>query len=289
MESESVGIMSDKSKQFGEQYDANVYSSYRKDTPVELIEKIIDFLKEKVPEPLETAVDVGCGNGQSTVILAPYFKQVHGSDVSEAQIEQAKANRSLPNVTYAAGPAEKLPFCDGSVQLLTAATALHWFDLDTFLPEARRVLCVNGVMAVYGYLNMKPLFENPTRAKEVDELFDKYCKVLEPHHVMSKVSILQNRYKDVKFPFEEVNRCPDVRCCFEGKLPDVVNYVSTWSGYQNFKKVDNKGAEELLDYFRKRLYEIGATCSVSPEDSVTLYRDFQLILCRKTKDGSFAR
>ncbi|GBM62590.1 hypothetical protein AVEN_34028-1, partial [Araneus ventricosus] len=53
-----------------------------------------------VPEPLETAVDVGCGNGQSTVILAPYFKRVHGSDVSETQIEQAKATRSLPNVTY---------------------------------------------------------------------------------------------------------------------------------------------------------------------------------------------
>ncbi|GBL94633.1 hypothetical protein AVEN_246704-1, partial [Araneus ventricosus] len=82
--------------------------------------------------------------------------------------------------------------------------------------------------------------------------------------------------------------CPDVRCCFEGKLPDIVNYVSTWSGYQNFKKVDSKGAEELLDYFRKRLYEIGAACNISPEDSTTLYRNFQLILCRKTKDGPFA-
>ncbi|CAL1266724.1 unnamed protein product [Larinioides sclopetarius] len=240
--------MSEESKKFGAQYDANVYSSYRKDTPVELIEKIIAFLKEK---PLDTAVDVGCGNGQSTVILAPYFKRVHGSDVSEAQIEQAKATRSLPNVTYAASPAEKLPFEDGTVQLLTAATALHWFDLDTFLPEARRVLCANGVMAVYGYLNMKPLLDDPAKAVEVDELYIEYEKALESYHVMSRVSLLQNRYKDVKFPFEEVNRCPDFRCCFEGKLPDIVNYVSTWSGFQNFKKVDSKGAEELLDYFKK--------------------------------------
>ncbi|GBN73488.1 hypothetical protein AVEN_111294-1 [Araneus ventricosus] len=186
-----------------------------------------------------------------------------------------------------ASSAEKLPFEEGSVQLLSAATALHWFDLDTFLPEARRVLCVNGVMAVYGYLNMKPLLNDPTKAAEVDELFIKYNKVLEPHHVVSRVSLLHNRYKDVEFPFEEVNRYPDVRCTFEGKLPDIVNYVSTWSGYQNFKKVDSKGAEELLDFFRKRLYEIASACNISPEDSTTLYRDFQLILCRKTQDGPF--
>ncbi|GBN64220.1 hypothetical protein AVEN_111293-1 [Araneus ventricosus] len=94
-------MSTDTKKQFVEKGHAKIYSSYRKDTPTELIEKIVGFLKEKVPEPLGTAVDVGCGNGQSTVILAPYFKRVHGSDVSEAQIEQAKADRSLPNVTYA--------------------------------------------------------------------------------------------------------------------------------------------------------------------------------------------
>ncbi|GBN05361.1 Putative methyltransferase DDB_G0268948 [Araneus ventricosus] len=275
-------------KQFAGEDHAKIYSSYRKDNPTEVIEKIIAFLKEKVPEPLQTAVDVGCGSGQSTVILAPYFKRVHGSDVSEAQIEQAKATRSLPNVTYAASPAEKLPFEDGSVQLLTAATALHWFDLDTFLPEARRVLCVNGVMAVYGYLNMKPLFEDPQKADQFDKIFEEYNKTTRPYSMKSKVQLMKDEYKDVTFTFEEVIRCPDIRCTSEGKLPDVVNYVSTFSGFQNFVKVDRKAAEECLDSFRNRLYEIGVSCNYSAEDTITLYRDYKLILCRKTRQGPFA-
>ncbi|KAF8773006.1 putative methyltransferase DDB_G0268948 [Argiope bruennichi] len=266
---------------------AKLYSSYRKDTPTKVIEKILSFLKEKVPEPLETAVDVGCGNGQSTIILAPYFKQVHGSDVSEAQIEQAKATRSLPNVTYLSSPAEKLPFDDGSVQLLTAATALHWFDLDTFLPESRRVLCTNGVMAVYGYQNMKPLFEDPLKAVQFDKIFEEYNETKRPYSLQSKTQLMKENYKDVKFPFEEVIRCPDVRCTFEGTLSDVVNYVSTFSGFQNFMRVDQKAAEKCLDTFRRRLYEIGASCNYFAKDTLTLYRDYKLILCRKTRDGAF--
>ncbi|GFV22858.1 hypothetical protein TNCV_318741 [Trichonephila clavipes] len=33
---------------------------------------------------------------------------------------------------------------------------------------------------------------------------------------------------------------------------------------------------------KPQLYEIGATFKRSPEDTVTLYRDYQLTLCRKT-------
>jgi ubiquinone/menaquinone biosynthesis C-methylase UbiE len=35
------------------------------------------------------AVDVGCGTGQSTFNLAPYFKRVLGIDYSDSQIKQA--------------------------------------------------------------------------------------------------------------------------------------------------------------------------------------------------------
>lgn len=50
--------------------------------------------------PFRLAVDVGCGSGQGTVLLAPYFTQVLGLDVSPAQLEMALANGSPPNVMY---------------------------------------------------------------------------------------------------------------------------------------------------------------------------------------------
>ena len=49
------------------------------------------------------AVDVGCGSGQSTNLLAPLFKRVVGLDVSESQIRVAEAQKSAdlcPNVEF---------------------------------------------------------------------------------------------------------------------------------------------------------------------------------------------
>ena len=51
----------------------------------------------------DLAVDVGCGSGQSTNLLAPLFKRVVGLDVSESQIRVAEAQKSAdlcPNVEF---------------------------------------------------------------------------------------------------------------------------------------------------------------------------------------------
>ena len=45
------------------------------------------------------AVDVGCGTGQSTRILSPFFRRVLGLDVSQAQIENAR-KESVDNVEF---------------------------------------------------------------------------------------------------------------------------------------------------------------------------------------------
>ena len=43
------------------------------------------------------ALDVGCGSGQGSVLLAKHFASVVATDISPAQIEMAVA---VPNVTY---------------------------------------------------------------------------------------------------------------------------------------------------------------------------------------------
>lgn len=57
----------------------------------------------------------------------------------------------LPGAHHRSGPAEELPFPDGSVDLLTAASAAHWFDTERFLIEAGRVLKPHGCIALLGY------------------------------------------------------------------------------------------------------------------------------------------
>jgi ubiquinone/menaquinone biosynthesis C-methylase UbiE len=43
--------------------------------------------------------------------------------------------------------ANKIPLEAGSVQLITASSAAHWFNLPQVYEEGRRVLCPGGVMA----------------------------------------------------------------------------------------------------------------------------------------------
>lgn len=53
------------------------------------------------------------------------------------------------------GTAEELPFVDDSVDLLTAASAAHWFDPQRFLAEACRVLKPRGCIALLGFCDCK--------------------------------------------------------------------------------------------------------------------------------------
>lgn len=48
-------------------------------------------------------------------------------------------------------PAEELPVQSGSAQIVVACTAAHWFDLPKFFAEVKRVLCINGVVALTAY------------------------------------------------------------------------------------------------------------------------------------------
>ena len=73
---------------------SKIYALYRPTPPISLIEEIL----EKVPQK-GYAVDVGCGTGQNTRILAPYFDKVLGLDISETQIKIANEN-PLENVEF---------------------------------------------------------------------------------------------------------------------------------------------------------------------------------------------
>ena len=48
-------------------------------------------------------------------------------------------------------PADKVPIDDGTVDLVTVAQALHWFDVSSFYPEVRRVAKPGGILAVWCY------------------------------------------------------------------------------------------------------------------------------------------
>ena len=65
---------------------------------------------------------------------------------------------------YRVSPAEKCPVEDGSVQLINAAVAAHWFDLPAYFKEVDRILSPNGIVAISSY-GAEVEFSHPTAAE----------------------------------------------------------------------------------------------------------------------------
>ncbi len=96
--------------------------------------------------PVARALDVGCGTGHSTVALRPFAREVIGLDPSSFMLAQAPR---VEGVSYRKGHAEALPFGRSEFDLISVATAYHWFDQEAFLAEAGRVLRPGGWLLLY--------------------------------------------------------------------------------------------------------------------------------------------
>ncbi|OWF42930.1 Methyltransferase [Mizuhopecten yessoensis] len=129
---------------------AKLYAKYRPSYPKELYENIQKYCQQSVANTLDLAIDVGCGNGQSTFPLVNMCKHVIGVDISREQISEAK--RAVSNADFRVGRAEDMGFLgDGTADLMTVGTAIHWLYTPSLWREATRVLCPGGVLAVYSY------------------------------------------------------------------------------------------------------------------------------------------
>lgn len=86
---------------------------------------------------------------------------------------------------------------EGSVDLVTVATAVHWFDLESFYSQVKRVLRKpGGVIAVWSYFF-------PSISPAVDAVCKDFMESANPYR-NSKGQRALERYKTLPFPFEPV-------------------------------------------------------------------------------------
>jgi SAM-dependent methyltransferase len=125
---------------------AEIAARYTKVRPFfqdEVVERLRKFAGV---ERFQRALDVGCGTGQSSIALAAVADHVTAVDASEDMLKHALLR---PNVVYQLGFAEQLNFRAGEFDLVSAGSALHWFDQDRFFARCQKILAPAGVLAVY--------------------------------------------------------------------------------------------------------------------------------------------
>jgi SAM-dependent methyltransferase len=165
------------------------YAAFRPRYP----DALFDFLARVAPAR-DAAWDVGTGTGQAAVGLARHFAHVVASDASRTQIEHATPNA---RVSYRVAPAEASGLDSASVDLVTVAQALHWFDRSRFMRDF--------------YSGIVGPFWPPERR------------------------ITEERYQTIEFPFTEIV-APSFVIEQTVTLDDAAGYVRTWSATRAFLK-----------------------------------------------------
>ena len=112
---------------------APYYARGRLPYPPELVDALRDELGLDGTGRL---LDVGCGPGSLTHLLAPHFAEAVGVDASEPMVREARA-QAAANERFVHLRAEELPAGLGTFRVVTLAQSFHWFARD----EIARVLC----------------------------------------------------------------------------------------------------------------------------------------------------
>jgi SAM-dependent methyltransferase len=93
------------------------------------------------------ALDVGCGPGSLTLLLAPLVDQIVGIDADGEMIAQARLaahQAGLGNVAWRRLRGEQLPADLGDFDLVTFAQSLHWMKRVEVLGLVRTMLVAGG-------------------------------------------------------------------------------------------------------------------------------------------------
>lgn len=182
----------------------------------------------------ESAWDCGTGNGQAAVELAKFYDKVIATDPSEKQLASAEKN---PKVTYTQGSAEKTPFQEHSMDLVTVAQAFHWFKHEEFFAEVRRVLKPSGVVAIWSY-NLCEITPEIDRVVHV-----LYADILGPYWEKER-KLVEEGYKNCIFPVNALTP-PRFEMTAEWGFEHLIGYLGTWSSLQTFIK--KNGVNPLED------------------------------------------
>lgn len=274
-------------------FSSDNYSSARPVYPQKLFDNILEY-HGRHSKSRATAIDIACGPGEATALLTSHFDKVIGTDSSVVMIETAR--KVYPGIDFQTSTAETfvadLGIPDHSVDLITIAEAIHWFDLPAFYKEAHRALKPNATLAFWGYCDAA--IEGFPKATE---LVLEYCygsEYLGPYWQQPGRRTLRDRVPTpptAEF-FENVERyenviCPENRPAVGGNSDKFLltkettvgamqDYVRSWSAYHTWKKAHLERVDIVVECFEKLKKQYGWT----DQTTITLTWDTFLVLAK---------
>lgn len=203
---------------------ADSYKDFRPTYPTELF----DWLKDIAAG--DTVWDVGCGSGQASAALARVFGKVIATDTSQPQLDQAPA---ISTIDYRCESASASSIGNATVGLTLVAQALHWFDLEAFYTEVKRVSMPGAPLVALTY--------NLLSIEGVDEVIHHlYFDVLGPYWPAERRHV-ETGYREIPFPFQRIES-PAFAMHARWSLEHLVGYLRSWSALVLYERETGKDA-----------------------------------------------
>ena len=196
------------------------YAQSRPGYPAELFSDLAALVPGR-----DLAWDGATGNGQAAVAVAEHFDRVIATDASAEQIRHAHRH---PRVEYRVATSERSGLDDRSADLVTVASAIHWFDLDDFYAEVWRVIRPGGVLAAWTYHvgYVEPPFDRVFRRL--------YRDVLYPYFAPG-ARLVDRRYENITLPGAAIQAGQYIVTA-TWTLDQMLAFIRSWSGTQRFLK-----------------------------------------------------
>jgi SAM-dependent methyltransferase len=214
---------------------ASIYARARPTYPASLFAELAALSPGR-----SLAWDCGTGNGQAARGLAAHFSRVLATDPSAPQLAQAPYH---PKIEFRLAEERDCGLPALSVDLVTAAQAAHWFDLEAFYTEARRVLRPGGVIAIWCY-NLLRI------APGIDDLIAHFYAVTVGPFWPPERRHTEAGYQTLPFPFPELP-FPAVIMEQHWDLNELGAYVRSWSSVMRF--IEKLGTDPVEPFLRDLL------------------------------------
>ncbi|MEQ9379007.1 MAG: class I SAM-dependent methyltransferase [Imperialibacter sp.] len=200
---------------------ASGYAAFRPKYPETLFNHLYTHTKT-----FDAAWDAGTGNGQVAAVLAGKFNRVYATDIS---IKQLMKVPNMANLSSFVADEAAPQISDASIDLITVAQAIHWFQVDKFCDEVSRVAKPGALLATWGY----GLIQLPSAYQPAVDRF--YSKVVGPYWDPERKHI-DNRYADISIPFKELKPSEHFEMTYKWNAESLEGYLNTWSSVGNHVK-----------------------------------------------------
>ena len=214
---------------------ALAYKTFRPHYPVALF----DFLRGQLDGPA-VILDCATGNGQAAIGLADKNIHVIGTDISISQLVNAPNHAE---VGWLQARVEQLPIKTQSIDLITIAQALHWFDFELFYKEAHRILKPQGLIAAWTY---SLLAVCPKLGQPIEQVIRWFYHEVVGKYWPAERRWVDDEYRSIMFPFTEI-ATPEFAIEISWDRDALIGYISSWSAVQLYESTVGESPMPLLE------------------------------------------